>query len=153
MLRDVANLPMGLGDSLLLSGIGMLVVFMELIILSVMILLMSKAIASLRDEKKKPLLSAEATGLTGNLTSIAAEATPSSIVTLQDVTEPAAAAIMAITADKMGVPLSRLAFRSIKGIIKIEGATEEEAAAIMAITADKMGVPVNNLVFRSIKQI
>ena len=153
MLRDVANLPMGLGDSLLLSGIGMLVVFMELIILSMMILLMSKAITSLQGEKKKPLSSAHSTGATLHLDPIAVGSAPSSIVTLQDVTEPAAAAIMAITADNMGVPLSRLAFRSIKGIIKIEGATEEEAAAIMAITADKMGVPVNRLVFRSIKQI
>ena len=153
MLREVAHLPMSLGDSLLLSGIGMLVVFMELIILSAMILLMSKAITSLGGKQASSPASGQATGATPEPTPAPSGAVAAPVVTLQDVSEPAAAAIMAITANKMDLPLSRLAFRSIKGIIQIEGATEEEVAAIMAITADKMGVPVNKLVFHSIKQI
>ena len=53
MLREVANIPMGLGDSLLLSGIGMLVVFMELVILALMIRVMSKVIGSVTGKSKE----------------------------------------------------------------------------------------------------
>ncbi|MEG1943724.1 MAG: OadG family protein, partial [Angelakisella sp.] len=45
------SVPMALGDSLLLSGIGMLVVFMELILLAFMIVIISKAVRSMTDKK------------------------------------------------------------------------------------------------------
>lgn len=151
MLREVANISMGLGDSLLLSGIGMLVVFMELIILALMIRVMSKVISSVTGKSKEAAPAVAVAAPAAVPAAPALCAAPA--LTLTDVSEPAAAAVMAIVSDKTGIPLSRLAFHSIKGVIEIEGATDEEAAVIMALTADKIGVPVNKLVFKSIKKI
>ena len=146
MLREVANIPMGLGDSLLLSGIGMLVVFMELIILALMILLMSKVMAAVTGGSQ-----AAAPAAAPAVAPVPVCAAPA--LTLTDVSEPTAAAVMAIVSHQTGIPLNRLAFRSIRGVVDIQGASDEEAAVIMALTADKMGVPVNKLVFKSIKRI
>ena len=75
-------------------------------------------------------------------------------MTLENVDEPTAAAIMAIISDRTGIPLNRLAFRSIKGAPAIlEGIDEETAAVVMAIISKETGIPMNRLSFNSIKKV
>ncbi len=77
-------------------------------------------------------------------------------VVLDGVKEQDAAVIMAITADKTGIPLERLDFKSIKRLNQypvLENIEEQDAAAIMAITSDKTGIPLENLIFNSIKLV
>ncbi len=73
-------------------------------------------------------------------------------VTLENISEQDAAVIMAITSHKLGIPLDKLGFCSIKlketELINIE---EQDAAAVMAITSHKLGVSPENLHFNSIK--
>lgn len=61
---------------------------------------------------------------------------------------------MAITANRLNVPLERLSFKSIKRLNQnpeLSGISEKDAAAVMAITAEKLKKPIENLEFKSIK--
>ena len=80
----------------------------------------------------------------------------SGYVTLDGVKEQDAAVIMAITSEKTGIPLDRLAFTSIKridGDPELSGVSEQDAAVIMAITANKLGKPLENLKFEYIRLV
>lgn len=154
------NVPMALGDSLVLSGIGMLVVFLELVLLAGLIVVVSKMIRSL----SKKDLPAEAIGVIPATVPVpAAIPAPAPVaspvpayaapvpLTLADVDEPTAATVMAVVSHQSGIPLNHLNFRSIKGQIALEGVEEREAAVIMALTAHQLNKPVNKLIFKSIK--
>ncbi len=80
----------------------------------------------------------------------------SGYVVLDGVAEQDAAVIMAITAEKTGVALDHLDFKSIRRLNQdpvLENVEEQDAAAIMAITSDKTGIPLENLIFNSIKLV
>ena len=140
------SVPMGLGNSLLLSLIGMLVVFMELIILAFIITLISKAVRAATERGEQAPAPAAAAPA-------AAPPVAAPGLTLTDVDAPSAAAVMAIVSDKTGIPLNHLAFHSIKGVIEMDGVEERDAAVIMALVANKLGKPVNKLIFKSIKKV
>jgi Na+-transporting methylmalonyl-CoA/oxaloacetate decarboxylase gamma subunit len=74
-------------------------------------------------------------------------------VQLSGVTEPTAAVIMALVAHKTGIPLDRLAFKSIKlAVPELEtDADDPTSAVIMALVSDQTKIPLDRLVFKSIK--
>lgn len=73
-------------------------------------------------------------------------------VRLENVSEQDAAVIMAITSHKLGIPLERLGFCSIKlQAPELVNISDQDAAAVMAITSAKTEIPLENLYFKSIK--
>lgn len=151
------------GESLLLSGIGMLVVLMELAILAVMIIILSKVLDTVIGKKKAAPAAAPSPVKEAAPAPVAppppvpaapaAPARPAGLV-LENVDEPSAAMIMAIVSDKTGIPLNRLDFHAIKGApVVLEGVDEDTAAAIMAIVSKESGIPMERLSFNSIKKV
>ena len=155
MLHSIANQPMGLGSSLLLSFIGIMMVFLALIILALMIQLSCKVLRAVTGKKAEAPKAPASADAPAPAPAPAAE--PAFIAAppleLSDVDAPSAAAIMAIVSEKTGVPLNHLAFHSIRGKIAMEGVDDRDAAVIMALTAHQLGKPVNKLIFKSIKAI
>lgn len=157
------SVPMALGNSLMLSGIGMLVVFIELILLAVMIVIISKAVRSLTGKKEAATVpaAAPAPAVAAAPVMAAPVAAPAPVaeyafaggIILADVDEPTAATAMAVVSHQSGIPLNHLAFRSIKGVVKLDGIEERDAAVIMALTAHRLQKPLNNLVFKSITKV
>lgn len=147
-----------IGDSLILSLIGMCIVMLELAILAVMIIVLSKVLGSVTGKKKETAAAAAAPAKAAPApapvpAAPAAPVRPAGL-TLENVDEPSAATIMAIISDKTGIPLNRLAFHSIKGApVTLDGVDEETAAVVMAIVSDKTGIPMNRLSFNSIKKV
>lgn len=155
MLHSIANQPMGLGSSLLLSFIGIMMVFLELVILALMIQISSEVLRAVTGKKAEAPKAPAPAAVPAPAPAPAAE--PAFIAAppleLSDVDAPSAAAIMAIVSEKTGVPLNHLAFHSIRGKIAMEGVDDRDAAVIMALTAHQLGKPVNKLIFKSIKAI
>jgi Na+-transporting methylmalonyl-CoA/oxaloacetate decarboxylase gamma subunit len=156
MLHEIANQPLSLGYSLLVSFIGILMVFLELIILAGMIKISSAVLRAVTAKKDTPK-AASAPAPAAPAAAPAPAAEPAFIaappLVLADVDAPSAAAVMAIVSEKTGIPLNHLAFHSIKGQIAMQGVDDREAAVIMALTANQLGKPVNKLIFKSIKEI
>ena len=109
-----ANLKMPLSDALATSLIGITTVICILAIIAVLIILVSKVIRTFEASasKRKPE--------TEKSTESAAKGTPmpegmnQGDVELIDTDEKTAAVIMAIVSQKSGIPLNRLAFKSIR---------------------------------------
>ena len=155
-------------DAAVISAFGFVLVLAVLAALAILVLGFSK-VFSLITKTNKKAKDADAP----KTSTVATEAKPASepvaekaeacddsyipgYVTLDGVSEQDAAVIMAITSDKTGIPLERLAFRSIKRLNQnpvLENVSEQDAAVIMAITADKTGIPLENLAFNSIKLV
>ena len=110
-------------DVLMVCVVGIVVVIIELALIAFCITGVSKAINGLTKATKKKM-KAEATAQTGSApaaVSAPAQAAPAAVVVkkdpeLIDVDEKSAAIIMAIVSDETGIPLERLAFKSIKKI-------------------------------------
>ncbi len=108
----------GFLDSLKVSGAGMMVVLLELSLLAVFIILLSKTVRFFINtaEKKSaanivpvvPTIEAHTT-----ITNLAST-TSRGELELVDTDEPTAAVIMAIISDKTDIPLNRLRFIRIK---------------------------------------
>ena len=147
--------PMPFGNALLLSVIGVVMVFLMLILLAGMIQLLSMAIRKISGENKKSVEPKKETVNNAPVKTAPAvvEEAEATGLTLTDVDEPTAAVVMALVSHETGIPLNHLNFKSIKGIVELDGVDEREAAVIMALTAHQMGKPVENLVFKSIKKI
>ena len=142
------------GESLTLSGIGMLVVLMELSILAVMIIVLSKVLGAVTGGKKAPAAAVPAPAPAAAPAAPApAPARPAGLV-LEGVDEASAACVMAIVSDRSGIPLNRLAFHSIKAApVVLEGLDDETAAVVMALVSRESGIPLNRLSFNSIKKV
>lgn len=155
MLTSIGTLTFG--QSLVLSGIGMSVVLLELAILAVMIVILSKVLGAVVGEKKAPAAAAAvpapAPAAPAPVPAAPAPARPAGL-RLENVDEPSAATIMAIISDKTGIPLSHLDFHSIKGApVELKGVDEETAAVLMSIVSKESGIPMNRLSFNSIKKV
>lgn len=154
MLTSIGTLTFG--QSLVLSGIGMLVVLMELAILAVMIIILSKVLGAVLGDKK-PAAPAAATLAPAPAAPVAVPAAPAprpAGLVLENVDEPSAAMVMAIVSDKTGIPLNHLDFHSIKGApVALEGLDDQTAAAVMAIVSKETGIPLSRLSFNSIKKV
>lgn len=149
------SVPMALGDSLLLSGIGILMVFFELALLAGLIMIISKVIRDISGKDKAAVAVSAPTPVAtpAPVVEVSAPAALPTSLTLTDVDEPTAATVMAVVSHQTGIALNHLAFRSIKGTVELNGVEERDAAVIMALTAHQLQKPVNKLVFKSIKKI
>jgi Na+-transporting methylmalonyl-CoA/oxaloacetate decarboxylase gamma subunit len=152
------------GESLTMAGIGMLVVFMELIILAVIIMLMGKVVSSIAGKKGNAAPAAKAAPAAAPVKAAAPAAAVRTLVAgynvlkpvlaLCGVDEPTAAMVMAITADKLGTQPSELSFRAIRAIELPEdlgGLKPEEAAELVSKCATENGFTLDTVTIKSIK--
>ena len=112
-------------DVLMVCVVGIIVVIVELALIAFCITGVSKAINRLTKATKKKM-KADSVAQTGaapaQATASAPAATPAQTVAVKkdpeliDVDEKSAAIIMAIVSNETGIPLERLAFKSIKKI-------------------------------------
>lgn len=164
MLSD--KLLLSFGESLLLSAIGMCVVLLELAILAVMIIILSKVLTSVAGGSKTaaaaaapapaaPVPAAAPAPAPAPVAPVApaAPVRPAGLV-LENVDEATAAMVMAIVSARTEIPLNHLNFHSIKGApVMLEGLDDQTAAAVMAIVSKESGVPLSRLSFNSIKKV
>lgn len=153
------------GESLTMSGIGILVVFMELIILALIVMLMGKIIPKLTGKKGNAAPAAKAAPAAAPAPKAAAPAAAvrtlvagynvlKPVLALCGVDEPTAAMVMAITADKLGTQPSELSFRAIRAIELPEdlgGLKPEEAAELVSRCAAENGFTLDTVTIKSIK--
>ncbi len=152
------------GESLTMAGIGMLVVFLELIILALIIMLMGKVVSSVAGKKGNAAPAAKAAPAAAPVKAAAPAAAVRTLVAgynvlkpvlaLCGVDEPTAAMVMAITADKLGTQPSELSFRAIRAIELPEnlgGLKPEEAAELVSKCATENGFTLDTVTIKSIK--
>lgn len=152
------------GESLTMAGIGMLVVFMELIILALIIMLMGKVVSSIAGKKGNAAPAAKAAPAAAPVKAAAPAAAVRTLVAgynvlkpvlaLCGVDEPTAAMVMAITADKLGAQPSELSFCAIRAIELPEnlgGLKPEEAAELVSKCATENGFTLDTVTIKSIK--
>lgn len=154
----LANQTISIGDSLLIALVGITVVLIELALLAVIILLLSKAIRLLEKKGahsgKAAVQPMEAPPVIPIQTAPAAvPAAPTAVmengILLVDTDEQTAAMLMAIVSDQTGIPLERLQFKSIRQVT-VDSKTE---AVLLAIISDKTGIPPERLIIKSIQEI
>ena len=131
------------GESLTMAGIGMLVVFLELIILALIIMLMGKVVSSVAGKKGNAAPAAKAAPAAAPVKAAAPAAAVRTLVAgynvlkpvlaLCGVDEPTAAMVMAITADKLGAQPS------------------EQAAELVSKCAAENGFTLDTVTIKSIK--
>ncbi len=152
------------GESLTMSGIGVLVVFLELVILAIIVLLMGKIVPALTGKKGNAAPAAKAAPAAAPAKAAAPAAAVRTLVAgynvlkpvlaLCGVDEPTAAMVMAITADKLGTQPSELSFRAIRAIELPEnlgGLKPEEAAELVSKCATENGFTLDTVTIKSIK--
>ena len=140
------------GESLVMSGIGILVVFMELIILALIVMLMGKIIPKLTGKKGNAAPAVKAAPAAAPAKAAAPAAAVRTLVAgynvlkpvlaLCGVDEPTAAMVMAITADKLGTQPSELSFRAIRAIELPEDLGEQLSLALMDVAGAPAQVAV-----------
>ncbi len=160
MFADRISLTMP--ETLLVAVAGILVVIAELALITVIILGISKIMRSIEskltssDEAPESNSAPVVTPVTVPAVAPSAPAVSygtANGIQLIDVDEPTAAVVMALVSNQSGIPLERLAFKSIKGITELVDVDERTAATIMAIVSNESGIPLNRLNFKSIKKV
>lgn len=150
-------------ETMLVAVAGILVVIAELALITVIILGISKIMRSIESKltggnDEAPAISVTAVPAASPAAAPVAPAAPVAYVPagsiqLIDVDEPTAAVVMALVSNQSGIPLERLAFKSIRGITELVDVDERTAATIMAIVSKESGIPLNRLSFKSIKKV
>ena len=158
MFADKEILTMS--ETLFVAVAGIAVVLLELAVLAVLIVFLSKILRAVEgklsssDEEVTVIESAPAAPVAATPAPAAAPvAYQAGRVQLIDVDEPTAAVVMALVSNQSGIPLERLAFRSIKGITELVDVDERTAATIMAIVSKESGIPLDRLSFKSIRKV
>ena len=162
MFADKISLTMP--ETLLVAVAGILVVILELALITVIILGISKTMRAIEGKLSKSGEEAPEATVTrvpvaapSSVAPAAPAAAPVAYATgrtqLIDVDEPTAAVVMALVSKESGIPLERLAFKSIRGITELVDVDERTAATIMAIVSKESGIPLNRLSFKSIKKV
>ena len=159
MFADRISLTMP--ETLLVAVAGILVVIAELAVITVIILGISKIMRSIEgkltsNDEAPETVSAPVVTPVAPAAPAAAPAVSygtANGIQLIDVDEPTAAVVMALVSDQSGIPLERLAFKSIKGITELVDVDERTEATIMAIVSNESGIPLNRLNFKSIKKV
>ena len=119
MFADKISLTMP--ETLLVAVAGIIVVMLELALLTVLILFISKTMRSIEGKLSKTSQEAPVPALTVASAAPAAPVAAPAAVTvnnpvLVNVDERSAAVIMAIVSNETGIPLNRLSFKSIKKV-------------------------------------
>ena len=162
MFADKLELTMT--ETMLVAVAGIIVVLLELALLSVLILLLSRV---LRAVESKVSTSVELGGNDTPATTATPVAVPSTTpaavvptaegIQLIGVDERTAAVVMALVSHQSGIPLEKLSFKSIRCLapagLELEGVDEDTVAAIMAIVSNESGIPLERLAFKSIKKV
>lgn len=158
MFADKEILTMS--ETLFVAVAGIVVVLLELAILAVLIVFLSKVLRAvegrLSNENSKEVTVIESTPAVPVAINPAAAPVayaPAGSIQLIDVDEPTAAVVMALVSNQSGIPLERLAFRKIKGITELVDVDERTAATIMAIVSKESGIPLDRLSFKSIRKV
>lgn len=158
------NLTMG--ESLVMSGIGIFVVFMELVLIALIVLAMGKIVGSVSGKKGNAAPAAKqaapaaapkaAAPAAAVRTLVAGYNVLKPVLSLCGVDDPTAAMVMAITADKMGVKPSELSFRAIRAIElpkNLGGIKPEVAAEVVSKCATDNGFTLDTVTIKSIKAV
>ena len=153
----LANQTITIGDSLLIALVGIAVVLIELALLAVIIMLLSKTIRLLEHkgarDNKAAVQPVETPQVIPIQAAPAAVTAPPAVIEngilLVDTDEQTAAMLMAIVSDQTGIPLERLHFQSIRQVT-VDSKTQ---AVLLAIISDKTGIPADRLIIKSIKAI
>ncbi len=163
MFADKISLTMP--ETLLVAVAGILVVILELALITVIILGISKTMRAIEGKLSKsgeeapeatvtPVPAAAPSSVAPAAPAAAPAAyVPAGSIQLIDVDEPTAAVVMALVSNQSGIPLERLAFKSIRGITELVDVDERTAATIMAIVSKESGIPLNRLSFKSIRKV
>lgn len=151
------------GESLTMSGIGIVVVFLELILLALIVMLMGKIVGSIAGKKSNAAPAAKAAPAAAPKAAAPAAAVRTlvagynvlkPVLSLCGVDEPTAAMVMAITADKLGTQPSELSFRAIRAIElpgELNGIKTEVAAEVVSKCATDNGFTLDTVTIKSIK--
>ncbi len=146
-------------QAFLIAVAGFTLVLVVLAVLALFIRFLSAAVGGTAKKDAKPQAAVNAPAAPAEKpqnTKAAANTAPAGYITLDGVSEQDAAAVMAITAFKLGKSVENLNFSSIKRLNQdpvLEGISEQDAAVIMAITANKLNKPLENLDFKSIRLV
>ena len=157
MFADKITLTMS--ETLFVAVAGILVVIAELALITVLILGISKILRSIEskltssDDAPEVKVTPVAPAAPVAAPAAPVAYVPAGSIQLIDVDEPTAAVVMALVSDQSGIPLERLAFKSIRGITELVDVDERTAATIMAIISKESGIPLDRLIFKSIKKV
>ncbi len=115
-LENIAsNMKMPIGETLLVSLIGLLTVVIVLAFIACLIILISKAIRTIETTANKNKPVAETADSAAVPVAVPMpEGMNQGELELIETDEKTAAVIMAIVSDKSGIPLNRLSFKSIR---------------------------------------
>ncbi len=163
MFADKTFLTMS--ETMFVAVAGIIVVLLELAILAVLIVFLSKIFRAIEGR----VSSSPAEPIAEDAPSAPAAAPAQAVsVSLPAVTAPGglrlidtdertAAVVMALVSDQSGIPLEKLYFKSIRCLapagLELEGVDENTVATIMAIISDESGIPLERLSFKSIKKV
>lgn len=165
MFADKLSLTMS--ETMFVAVAGLLVVILELAILAVLIVFLSKIFRAIEGR----ITSADDEGTVSDTAPVAAPvAAPAPAVSVSapavtapgglrliDTDERTAAVVMALVSDQSGIPLEKLYFKSIRCLapagLELEGVDENTVATIMAIISNESGIPLERLSFKSIKKV
>ncbi|MBQ8014562.1 MAG: hypothetical protein IJ264_00060 [Clostridia bacterium] len=167
MFADKASLTMS--ETMFVAVVGLIVVILELAILAVLIVLLSKIFRAIEGRvssaSDEPVAASDAPSAApaaavpaaSPVAQPAAVAVPAGGIRLIDVDERTAAVVMALVSHQSGIPLERLSFRSIRCLapagLELEGVDENTVEAIIAIISNESGIPIERLSFKSIKKV
>lgn len=156
------RLELTMTETLLIAVAGIAVVLLELAILSVLIVFLSKILRAFEGrfvskpaEPVEPCAPAAAPVAAPVAAPAAVPAPAAAGIQLIDIDEPTAAVVMAIVSNESGIPLEKLNFKSIKPAegVQLIDVDDPTAAAIMAIVSNESGIPLERLSFKSIKKV
>ena len=154
------KITLTLPETLLVAVAGIIVVMLELALITVLILGISRIMRSIESKltagtDEAPEAKSEPVIINVPAAPAAAPVTyvPANNIQLVDVDEPTAAVVMALVSNQSGIPLERLMFKSIKGKTELVDVDERTAATIMAIVSKESGIPLDRLNFKSIKKV
>lgn len=163
MFADKINLTMS--ETMLVAVAGIIVVLLELALLAVLIVLLSKIFRAIEGRFiSNPAEEASSAAVPPSASApaaapVAAPAASAAVQGIQliDVDEPTAAIIMAIVSNESGIPLENLSFKSIRCLapagLELVDVDEDTAAVIMAIVSNESGIPLEKLSFKSIRKV
>ncbi len=163
MFADKIELTMS--ETMLVAVAGIVVVLLELAILAVLIVLLSKVFKAIEDKLTTSPEEYAASNASSAPAAAPVQATPAAApavsvaggIRLIDTDERTAAVVMALVSDQSGIPLEKLSFKSIRCLapagLELEGVDENTVATIMAIVSNESGIPLERLIFKSIKKV
>ena len=160
--NDFLTMP----ETMFVAIAGIIVVLLELAILAVLIVFLSKIFRAI-ESRVSSSSAASTPEVAPAETPVAAPAPAVSVsapaytvpggLRLIDTDERTAAVVMALVSDQSGIPLENLYFKSIRCLapagLELEGVDENTVATIMAIISKESGIPLERLSFKSIKKV